>query len=1703
MNNKIYILVFLWLVGFTAQAQLVDNPIGDGGGTTRYYFDSDGDGFGDPNSNWLSSPANRYVPNNADCNDNDDTIYPEAPELCDGKDNNCDGNVDESVKPGIPSAPTSISMTCGVTKITRSNPPNGITWYWQTSPTGTSTNVSSATYDARNGNTIYLRGQNNFTKCWGSARTINYSIQGFPETPPMPTITKLCGKTVFTRGNPPPGVTWYWRELAATNEPSSTAKTFEMTSGTRIYLTAQNDATGCWSAARFIDYSVNEIPVVPSSVSITKNCGNTVLTRLDAPTGFSWFWQLAADETKTATINAAKTYSVSSGNKMYLKARNNATGCWSSARTINYTVDQVPATPTITGITNNCGNTVVTRGTVPNGETWYWKRNDDEVESIYTSSSITFEKGSIYYLKAKNNSSGCWSAARVINYSVNAIPEVPNLPTITKNCGNTVLTKTASPNGITWFWQTTSNGTETEILNSSITYTATSGTRIFLRSRVDNTGCWGGAREITFTINQKSTWYADGDNDGYGDPNQSISACEQPSGYVADNTDQCPDDGTLQQGCSVDTGGLNLSNENYVFSRAFQKAMTSESQISETADVIENITYFDGLGRTKQQVAIKSSPSQKDIVSHTSYDVIGRQSKQYLPFERTTSNGSFKTVNVISDINSYYKSKYPNDFTGVATTSSDFNAFSETVFENSPLNRTLEQGAPGKSWKANRNSDTDHTIKFNWRGNNTDEVVRFDVNFEFNNTERPVLVKHQNNYRIGQLNVTITKDENRETTDGNNHTTIEYKDKLGRVVLKRTYESGIPHETHYVYDRFGNLTFVISPKVTVEDGVSPEELSELCYQYKYDYRNRLIEKKIPGKGWEYIVYNKLDQPVLTQDANLRKVNTGKRFDYWLFTKYDAHGRVAYTGKIINNSTRKILQSRAQSASYTAFEKKSSSPITVYGVNVYYTKTAYPTSMQNIYTQNYYDTYDFDIAGLENPVTVYGEAISNRTTSLPTGSKVRVLGTNHWITTVTYYDKKGRPIYVASKNSFLETTDIVESKLDFTGKVLETKSTHIKGTNTPIVTIDKFTYDHVGRLLTQVQTINDLATEQIVANTYDALGQLVTKKVGGTIVNESQPVTSLQKVDYTYNVRGWLKQINNPDALGDDLFGFKIAHNDVRNGATPLYNGNISETEWKTANDNQLRWYKYNYDALNRLKSTQDNENKYSTFGIEYDKNGNIYKLKRHGFKNASDFNFMDDLTYAYDNGNKLLKVTDAGNIDFGFKDGVNTNDDFEYDINGNMIVDRNKGITAIVYNHLNLPTQVTINGKNIDYTYDATGNKLRKLVNNVATDYAGDYVYENNDLQFFNHPEGYIEPITENGSTVFSSLDYIYQYKDHLGNIRLSYKNIADNGTVENQIVQEKNYYAFGLAHKGYNETVNGRNHKYGYNGKEENNEESIEWLDFGARNFDATIGRWMNIDPLSEKYNNLSVFAFVSNKPIVAFDPDGRKIVYAGETRKDRRELKKGFKKRLKSQLKNSKDFRKAWRTLRKSKKEYRFRVESSIGFGQFSPTESTDFLKWKLDEYGNITNPEESATDPKRAGGDIFISHDAWNNEHLGAHTIVEEIMHALQFDKTISLEEARNFDYTKWPELSGNREFEAKMMTGIINSDAGIPFFQGFGSLDGKVSRSAQKFGVNFRKNGGNATTYFNNLKKWQKLARDEGSDYGKFTFDKTQPSIIKFK
>jgi RHS repeat-associated protein len=693
-------------------------------------------------------------------------------------------------------------------------------------------------------------------------------------------------------------------------------------------------------------------------------------------------------------------------------------------------------------------------------------------------------------------------------------------------------------------------------------------------------------------------------------------------------------------------------------------------------------------------------------------------------------------------------------------------------------------------------------------------------------------------------------------------------------------------------------------------------LQHAAYQYKYDARNRLVEKKLPGKQWEYIVYDKLDRVVATGPAynpyGGSDTNKG-----WLITKYDVFNRPVYTAwynaAVASSANRKTLQDTYNNATVFS-ESKTTSATTINGIATKYTNQVSPSAFV-VLTVNYYDSYDFPNAP---PIPSQIEGQNTQSTNLkgmPTGSWVRVLdaaGSTSNELSYTVYDTKYRPIRSYTKN-YLGGYTQVDSKLDWAGKTLYTVSSHKRTASGQLFTVkERFTYTAQDRLLKHTHEIVGALPEQLLTlNTYDELGQLLAKNVGGTDVTGTQ---AIQKVNYKYNIRGWLTAINDvnnlmPSATENDLFAFKINYNKKENDTEGLFNGNISETLWRTSADNTKRKYAYNYDNLNRLLeanySKPEDPNTLDNYleKLSYDKAGNILTLERNGNLDPSGgapVNQIDNLEYSYhpENKNQLLKVIDLSNSPQGFKDNyASTENDFSYDNNGNMTADINKEIESITYNHLNLPVKINFGAKgNIYYLYNAIGGKVKKVVeDNVAhitttTDYLSGFQYLNTTLQFFPHAEGYVhytKPLAAQGgeNSALGSFNYVFNYTDHLGNVRLSY---ARDPLVRNRvkILDENHFYAFGLKHKNYNvehldfdqfpdtgvelvpmPAVANASYNYKYNGKELQEELGLNMYDYGVRNYMADIGRWGNMDYHSESYLDLSPYNYCKNNPVNYID--------------------------------------------------------------------------------------------------------------------------------------------------------------------------------------------------------------------------------------------
>jgi len=857
------------------------------------------------------------------------------------------------------------------------------------------------------------------------------------------------------------------------------------------------------------------------------------------------------------------------------------------------------------------------------------------------------------------------------------------------------------------------------------------------------------------------------------------------------------------------------SDHNCILNRIFTDSSGSTYQ--------DKIDYYDGLGRLEQSI-IGYSHWDTDLITFQEYDSFGRISNQWLPASIQNNGGDYLSPAVIKNrFDALYSDAFP---------------YSKNIYENSPLNRVLEQYGAGQDWHNNNKSVV---TTYNTNMSNSD-VLNCKL-YQVGGSRQKPLLNQNGNYTNGELYVTEVRDENGTMF-------YEFKDKQDRLVLTRNIIDHTMYDTYYIYDDYSNLCFVLPPRVD-DEGYSQANLDKFTFQYRYDERNRCIAKKMPGSDWVYYIYDESDRPIFSQDGEQR------RKEQWMFNVFDSFNRVVLTGLCKN-----IFDYLADPLKTVAVKVTWMGDI---NVTKGYAMTGITLVNPVVLSVNYYNNYSFlgkngipveTDSSVSYDTAAESEGFGQRYTASAQGLLTGMLTARlddsaipSYDYSVLYYDSYGRLIQTKSNNHLPGGIEKEYVAYNFVGQPIRRKHVHSASGKSTQTEVYSYTYDHAGRLLTTTHQLNDGSPVVLVSNEYDELGRLKSNNRNGL---------SNLKTDYTYNVRSWVKSITCP------LFNVSLYYNDRRPNGTNVscYNGNISGIDWKAAGDKD-RGYNFSYDNLSRLIGASYLEgnapsDKFST-SYSYDKHGNMQSLSRHGNIGTSAYGIVDDLTLSY-NGNQLVSVEDKGtnpslSMSMDFKGGSHESVEYAYDGNGNMVKDLNKGIGMIEYNSLNLPRRVTFTGLNNpvnEYVYSAGGKKLTVIHRSSTekrTDYVGNMIYENGSLKRILVDGGYIE----NGT-------YHFYLQDHLGNNRVVAKS---DGTV----VQTTHYYPYGMS---FAEGTFADKQPYKYNGKELDTENGLNLYDYDARQMDATLGRFTSVDPMAEYYYCWSPYAYCMDNPINVVDPTG-----------------------------------------------------------------------------------------------------------------------------------------------------------------------------------------------------------------------------------------
>ena len=887
------------------------------------------------------------------------------------------------------------------------------------------------------------------------------------------------------------------------------------------------------------------------------------------------------------------------------------------------------------------------------------------------------------------------------------------------------------------------------------------------------------------------------------------------------------------------------------------------------------IQYFDGLGRPVQKTQKGITPTGKDLVTKIEYDYCGRLTKNWLPIPLEATAGFVNIANYSNISKQYYVDDRP---------------YTENkYYEGSWYDKLIGEQMAGVDLGG-------HYKAISIYPNSQNSIAKFIV--------KNGMLERAGYYDEKTLIYTTVTDEDGKAVE-------EYKDKLGQVVLKRSKNGGESEnvDTYFVYNDMGQLSFVIPPKAadilknnTINNSISNDNdnLKKFGYLYKYDERGNCIYKRLPGCTPIYMIYDRADRLVLSQDGNQRIKPTRE----WTATKYDVFGRVIYTGTMSRTETdsttnyksiRDIFVSELVVDNYTANNFSNCTPL----------------------TENYYDNYSFlTPQSILNFVSEPGyDAKHTSAMGMLTGSRVYVLGNpNQFTTTATYYDYRGLVVQTRS-NNHMGGLDLLYNQYNFTGQVLQSLKKHTANGQAAIDEFYTNTYDHAGRLLKTKYKINTKPEIVLVDNSapdaYDELGRLRKKKRHST----DNGTTFQDSEEYDYNIRNWATRIKS------GTFEEKLYYNtELPTGVTACYNGNIAYQTWKNGSP-IVYAYRYAYDNLNRLKyaaAYNGYNSPTSSIGYSedfgYDKHGNINYLQRKMGNTLIDY--FSSPGY---NGNQITSIFDYCNTQnqYTTKEYQDKNhvygaaNEMAYDVNGNLTKDLDRDIVTIKYNLLNLPEIIQFkNGNQIRNLYDASGQKLQtrnytvydytlqpivaeNTIRDVflneevyvnGTDYIGNVEYHY-DAEYFGgefswdqiyfsmlyNPEGYCQNLTY---SIFN-----YYRRDHLGNNREVWRAPWSSGSTNYAAttIQRTHYYPSGLpwnSTTGLGASVQNKK----FNGCEFIEMHGLDVTDLGNRGVQNATNRFTSMDRFCEKFPWQSPYVHAGNNPVNYVDVMGDSIILTGD---------------------------------------------------------------------------------------------------------------------------------------------------------------------------------------------------------------------------------
>lgn len=801
------------------------------------------------------------------------------------------------------------------------------------------------------------------------------------------------------------------------------------------------------------------------------------------------------------------------------------------------------------------------------------------------------------------------------------------------------------------------------------------------------------------------------------------------------------------------------------------------------------------------------------------------------------------------------------------------------------------------AFKQNYYDDADHIVREDVAGNNwhahsahnecsyetntlSDKVIRYDAD--------PIAKSY---YPEGCLEKESAKD-----ADGNE--VVIFKDLDGNTILERRNQG----DTYYVYDKLGQLRYILSPQYQEK-----EDLAAYAYQYDYDECGNLVRKTLPGSQYTQYWYDKEGLLAYEQDALLRDKGL------YRFYLYDSYGRVVLVGTTTSCNTN--VKNAKLNVSFSSQNGGiANSGYAFYGNTSNFSKGS-NVSLEKAY---YYDSYGFLSGAFKDDFAPISPSQKGGCNDLLAGSIIKT-SNGQFLFTVNSYDPKGNLINTSTKglkgytskvsNTYSLTNKLVTSDAELDvkyGELLKISLTNEYSTRNNLLISKKLILSH-GEGPESSSTLNYM---------YDATNRL------SQIVRPEQ----YGNVSYSYDVHGW------PVKIESNSFKEELSYSD--GVGTPCYNGNISSLKWSNSNYSEKRGYKFHYDRLNRLTEANYGEGEsLSNAGdnfkesVNYDLNGNITSLERHGKKQDGTYGVIDKLNVSL-NGNQIVNISDAadkivyeGALDFEpASDGISS---CKYNDFGALISDTGRGITMIEYDNNKNPIRIQFSNGNVTkYIYSAEGTKLRTIyytampninvpdgctheldASEIQTTDSLDFLMEGNLIlkngrinkylfeggycgiakpapPFSLYEDGSDSEISEEEQKAYEerrkewtkavealnatdAFNFYYYNKDHLGNNR----EVID---FRGKICQVINYYPFGTPFSDQSTTLQADFQPYKYNGKEFDMMHGLNTYDYGARQYNPIVPTWDRIDPLCENFGYMSPYNYCLDNPVNTTDQDG-----------------------------------------------------------------------------------------------------------------------------------------------------------------------------------------------------------------------------------------